>query len=68
VREHGAEDLLADVEEPDLPRPLGRLAVAFVDQRQHGHGAERALDEQCEGSEKTAFGLVFLLFGRDVVV
>lgn len=49
--EHGADDLLGDVEEPDLNGPLGPLPPAFVHQGQQSQGAQRHLHNQGEGPQ-----------------
>lgn len=49
--EHGADNLLGDVEEPDLNGPLGPLPPALIHQGQQSQGAQRHLHNQGEGPQ-----------------
>lgn len=57
MHQHAPENLFTDIKEPDFERTLGSFAPAFVDEREEGAEAERALDEDCEGAEEFALAL-----------
>lgn len=58
MEERGAENLLADVEKPDLERSPGTFAPAFEDKRDESKEAKATLDDQGKRPQEAALLVV----------